>query len=85
MLDTRKNEFIGSYGVFLETVNQPTPPLKHQILSTLEQHDGYMEMKALIVSLDACATNIMNTISILKKQNFIQITNSRNKEIVSII
>ena len=74
----------GSYGVFLETVNQADNPVESAIMDTLNKHSGKMEMKELINSVNASSSDVFQAISSLEKYSMIAITRTNNEEYVSV-
>jgi len=80
-----KKTYVGSYGVFLDTVNQPETPLKPVVIDVLKQNNGHMGMKALIMSVDAPTVDLMDTINTLQNQHVIRVTRQNNDEFVDVI
>jgi len=85
MSELSKKTYVGSYGVFLDTVNKPESPLKPLVIETLNKHGGHMKMKELIMSLDAPTVELINTINILQNQHVISVTRQNNDELVDLI
>ena len=80
-----KKAYVGSYGVFLDTINQPGAPLKPVVIEVLNNNGGHMGMKALIMQVDAPTADLMNTITTLQNQHVISVTRLNNDEVVDVL
>jgi len=75
-------KYTGSYGVFLQTINRRSSPLANEIIAMLKKYENRIEMKELIVSLEATASDIVETVGLLQKQNTVLVHRTGNFEIV---
>lgn len=80
-----KKAYVGSYGIFLDTVNKAESPLKPVVMEELNKHAGHMKMKDLIISLDAPISDLMDAITTLQSQKIISVSRQNNDEIIDII
>lgn len=82
MTDTKDNIYRGTYGDFLAHMNRLGSPFKDELVETLKNHNRAMDLKELIMTLNAPVSDIMDMIELLKNDDVVRVSRQNSRETV---